>query len=150
MTLDVTTDLVIERPREDVAGYVIDPAHDPVWIGGIREAEMLTPQPVAVGTRVRRIASFLGRKFEYVLEVARLEPNAEVVMRSVQGPFPMTVTYGFDDAGDGTRMSIRVQGGGRGFYRVAGPVMASAVRRNIAGDLKRLKALLEGRDREER
>ena len=29
-------------------------------------------------------------------------------MRSVSGPVPMDITYAFDDAGPGTRASIRV------------------------------------------
>ncbi len=138
MTLDVTKDLVINRPRDEVAAYVIDPAHDPIWIGGIREAEMLTPPPVAEGTQVRRVARFLGRRIEYVLEIARLEPDTEVVMRSVKSPFPMNVTYGFADAPGGTEVTIRVTGAG-------GRLAAVGVRRGIAGDLKRLKGLLESR-----
>ncbi len=143
MSLDVTTDLVIDRPRHVVAAYVIDPAHDPIWIGGIKEAEMLTPPPVAEGTHVRRIATFLGRRIEYVLEIARLEPDTEVAMRSVKSPFPMTVTYLFTDAPGGTKMTIGVTGEPDGVYRLGGPLMAGGVRRSIAGDLKRLKGLLE-------
>jgi hypothetical protein len=64
-------------------------------------------------------------------------------MRSVQGPFPMVVTYEFEDDEAGTLMRIRAQGDATGFYRVAGPLLARAVRKGIAGDLKRLKHLLE-------
>jgi hypothetical protein len=120
MTLDVTTDLVINRPRDEVAAYVTDPAHDPIWIGGIREAEMLTPPPVAEGTRVRRVARFLGRRIEYVLEIAHLDRETEVAMRSVKSPFPMNVKYGFADAPGGTKGDHpghrcgRAAGGSRG------------------------------------
>jgi hypothetical protein len=66
-------------------------------------------------------------------------------MKSVAGPFPMTVDYEFEDAGGGgTLMRIRARGGGSGFYRVAGPALSAAVKRGIAGDLKKLKSLLEG------
>jgi hypothetical protein len=68
-------------------------------------------------------------------------------MRSVKAPFPMRVVYEFEDANGGTRMRIRVSGDASGFYRLGGPLLAPAVRRSIAGDLRRLRSLLEGGDR---
>lgn len=146
MALDVTAELEIGRPRAEVASYVIDPAHDPIWIGGISEARMLTDPPVRVGTRVRRIASFMGREIVYVLEVERLEPGALVAMRSIESPFPMRVTYGFVDApGGGTRASVRVEGEPEGWYKLGGPLLAPGVRRSVSADLRRLKGILEER-----
>lgn len=44
---------------------MIDHRNDPAWIGGISESELLGDPPIAVGSRVRRVASFLGRRIEY-------------------------------------------------------------------------------------
>jgi uncharacterized membrane protein len=145
MAVDVSAEVVIGRPRAEVAAFATDPANDPVWIGGIRSARALQEGPVAVGSRVERTAVFLGRRIEYVNEVVELEPGARLRMRSVRGPFPMEITYGFADASEGTRATIRVQGDAGGFYRLAGPLLSGAVRRSVSGDLRRLKALLEGR-----
>jgi len=139
----VATEIVIERGRQDVARYATDPANDPVWIGGITEAQMLTDPPLAEGTRVRRVASFLGKRIEYVNEVVELRPDSLLAMRSVQSPFPMRVTYEFKEAPGGTLARIRVQGKPEGLYRLAGPAMAPAVRRSITRDLKTLKRLME-------
>jgi hypothetical protein len=38
---------------------------------------------------------------------------------------------------------VRVEGGPEGFYRIAGGLMAPAVKRNIQADVKRLKELME-------
>ena len=62
MPVDVTATGVIGRPREEVAAYLRDPANDTSWIGGLRSARLLTPGPVAVGSQVERVASFLGRR----------------------------------------------------------------------------------------
>ena len=130
--------------RDRIATYAMDPANDPVWIGGIREANWVTEPPLRVGTRVERIASFLGRRIEYVLEVAELGPGARLRMVSVKSPFPMTVTYEFQDAGaSATLAKIRVEGEPGGFYGLASPLMARAVRRSISGDLRRLAAQME-------
>jgi hypothetical protein len=56
----------------------------------------------------------------------------------------METTYEFTDAGDGaTRMTLRNRGEPAGFKRIAGPVMAWAMRRANEQDLRRLQALLE-------
>jgi uncharacterized membrane protein len=141
---DVVLETVVERPRADVAAYVTDWRNDPSWIGALRDVRLETEGPLGVGSRVARVASFLGRRIEYVNEVAEYEPDSRLVMRSVKAPFPMTVTYEFEDAGSGgTRLRIRAQGDASGFYRLARPLLDRAVERGIRGDLERLKRVLE-------
>jgi hypothetical protein len=64
-------------------------------------------------------------------------------MRSVRSPFPMRVTYGFEDAGQATEVSVRVEGDARRAYRLADPIMAALVRRSVRRDLRTLKRVLE-------
>src|ERR671910_2727733 len=108
--IDVTATTTIEAPRDQVASYVVDNRNAPAWIGGISESELLGDLPMVVGSRVRRVASFMGRRIEYVNEVVRLEPGSVLEMRSVKSPFPMRITYAFADAPGGTETSVRVQG----------------------------------------
>lgn len=143
MSIDVQETLVIDRPRRAVAAYVMDPANDTRWIGGIKEVAWITEPPLRTGSQVRRIARFLGRNIHYVLEVVHLEPEVEVVMKSVKSPFPMRVTYSFADAGPATMASVRVQGGAGFLFRLTSPLMALQVSRNLRGDLRRLKRVLE-------
>ncbi len=145
MPVDATAEITVQRPRDEVAAYAMDPANDAVWVSGITEAKMLTDPPVGEGTRVERVASFLGKRIEYVLEVDVHEPRALLLMRSVKGPFPMRVTYTFDDAGEATRASIRVQGDASGFYRLAAPLLSRVVKRSITKDLRNLKRIMESR-----
>ena len=103
----------------------------------------MTDPPFGVGTKVARVASFLGRKMHYAPEVVEYEPK-ELVAMSTDQPFPMTIRYMFADAGSGgTKMTIRVQGEGGGFYQVAAPLLGMMVKRNVSKDLERLKLLLE-------
>ena len=145
MAVDVTTTGTIRRPREEVAAYLRDPANDTEWIGGLRSARLLTPAPVAVGSRVERVASFLGRRVHYVNEITELTGD-RLIMRSVRSPFPMRVTYGHRPATDGaTEVSLRVEGDAGRFYVLVAPLLGVAVRRSIARDLGNLKRVLEGR-----
>jgi hypothetical protein len=60
------------------------------------------------------------------------------------GPFAMETTYTWSDApGGGTRMTLRNRGEPSGFAKVAGPMLAGAMRKANRKDLARLKAILE-------
>ena len=145
MAVDVTATASIDRPRDQVAVYLRNPANDTKWIGGIRSARLLTPRPVTVGSQVERVAGFLGRRVQYVNEITELTAD-RLAMRSVRSPFPMRVTYGHRDAGDSTtEVSLRVQGDAARFYALVAPLLGLAVRRSITRDLRNLKRVLEPR-----
>jgi uncharacterized protein YndB with AHSA1/START domain len=143
MSVDVIVETHIARPREEVAAFAMDPANDRRWIGALSEVNKLTDGPVGPGTRVERVASFLGRRIVYVNEIVEHAPPERLAMRSVKAPFPMTVVYEFEPADRGTLARIRAGGDARGFYGIAGPLLERMVRRGIARDLAALKRLLE-------
>ncbi|PXY31611.1 SRPBCC family protein [Prauserella muralis] len=139
--MDVEASRVIAVAPERVAAYAMDWRNDARWTQGIRNAELTTEAPgggFGVGAEVTRTAYFLGRRIDYVLRVVTHEPPSMLEMTSVAGPFPMHVTYTFAAHPQGTLATIRVRGDASGFYRVAGPVMAPLVRRNLRKDLRDL------------
>jgi uncharacterized membrane protein len=145
MAVDVEVETVVERPIDVVAGYAGDPSNAPDWYVNIESVQWLTPPPMSVGSRLAFVASFLGRRLEYVYEVVELSPGQRLVMRTDEGPFPMQTTYTWSAVGDAaTRMRLRNTGEPAGFSRLAAPVVARAVRRAMRHDLARLKRLLEG------
>jgi uncharacterized membrane protein len=88
----------------------------------------------------------MGKRIEYVNEVTRLDPGSVLEMRSVKSPFPMEITYAFEDVSGGrTRASVRVQGDPSALYRLAGPLLSRQVKKNVKADLERLKDILEDR-----
>jgi uncharacterized membrane protein len=144
MTIDVVTDIVIQRPRSEVAEYAADPDRATDWYSNIKSVEWETPKLLAVGSRFAFVAGFLGRRLVYTYEVRELAPGERFVMSTAQGPFPMETTYTWADAGAGsTRMSLRNRGEPAGFSKLVAPFMGFAVRRANRKDLRRLKELLE-------
>jgi uncharacterized protein YndB with AHSA1/START domain len=144
MVVDVLTAIDIRRPRDDVAAYAADPDHTTEWYANIKTVERETPPPLTVGSRMRFVATFLGRRLAYTYEVVEYVPGERFVMRTAQGPFPMETTYTWQDAGEGvTRMTMRNRGEPAGFARVTAPVMAAAMRRAMTKDLQRLRVILE-------
>ena len=144
MTVDVRSEIVIARPRDDVAAYACDPDNATSWYENVRSVDWKSPKPLAVGSRIAFAARFLGRSLTYTYEVRELVPGSRLVMSTSEGPFPMETTYEWVDAGQGaTRMTLRNRGEPSGFAGVAAPLMARAMRRANQKDLRRLKRLLE-------
>ena len=55
MGIDVTAEVLIQRNREEVARYAINPENDPVWIGGIVEATPPGDPSLRSGSRVQPV-----------------------------------------------------------------------------------------------
>ena len=152
MAIDVRAQLLINKPKAEVAEYATNPHNDPLWVSGIVEAKLLTEPPLAQGAQVERVASFLGKRIQYILEVVDWEPGTRMGMHSIQGPFPMDVTYEFQEAPSemvemGTLVKIRVQGEASGFFKLASPLLAQMVKKSIGKDLKNLKEIMETKAR---
>ena len=144
MPVDVVTETTIERPLEEVAAYAADPANAPEWYENIRSIDWETQPPLQPGSRFAFVARFLGRTIAYTYEAVEYVPGKRLVMRTSQGPFPMETTYTWEPVGDGsTRMTLRNRGEPSGFFKVAGPVMTTAMRRANRKDLKKLREMLE-------
>jgi hypothetical protein len=141
--VDVLTETVIARPRDEVAAYAGNPDNAPEWYENIASVRWRTEPPLGVGSKVDFVANFLGRTLSYTYQVVEYGPE-RMVMRTEQGPFPMETTYTWDpiDATH-TRMTLRNRGEPSGFAKVAAPMMAAAMRRANTKDLARLKQLLE-------
>src|SRR5215212_11086433 len=129
MAVDVETQVEIARPRAEVAAYAVDPDHATAWYRNIERVEWQSPPPLAVGSRIAFVARFLGRRLAYTYELAELVPGERLVMRTLDGPFPMETSYGWADSAGGTRMTLRNRGEPAGFSKIAAPMMATAMRR---------------------
>ena len=137
---------MIALPRDEVADYAADPNNATAWYENIEAVEWRSSQPLAVGSKIAFVARFLGRRLTYTYEVREFIPGERLVMSTDEGPFPMETTYTWEESGTGgTRMTLRNRGEPSGFAKVAGPMLASAMRRANAKDLAQLKKILEMR-----
>jgi uncharacterized membrane protein len=144
VSVDVVTEIVIDRPVAEVAAYASDPSNAPVWYANIESIDWKTDPPARSGTAVTFVAHFLGRRLEYTYEFVEVVPEQRLVMRTQDGPFPMETTYTWAAVHSGsTRMTLRNRGTPAGFSKLVAPVMAPAMRRANRKDLAKLKAILE-------
>jgi uncharacterized membrane protein len=144
VSVDVQTEVVIARPRVEVAAFAANPENAPAWYVNIKSTEWKSEPPLRIGSRVAFVAHFLGRRLAYTYEVTEFRPHERLVMRTAEGPFPMETTYTWESTEQGsTRMRLRNRGNPSGFSRLFAPFMVAAMRRANRNDLARLKSLLE-------
>lgn len=144
MSVDVVTEIVIDRPVAEVAAYAIDPNNAPAWYANIESIDWKTEPPAGAGTAVTFVAHFLGRRLQYTYEFVEVVPEQRLVMRTQDGPFPMETTYTWASVStESTRMTLRNRGTPAGFSKLVAPFMAPALRRANRNDLAKLKAILE-------
>jgi hypothetical protein len=138
--VDVTVSQDISAGPEQVAAVLFDATRDPQWIGGAKKAEVLTHgAPYGVGYRVRRTGGFLGRTFSWVTEITDYEPARLTRMKYVAGPFQGGVDYSIAPRDGGSLVTIRNYGAASFSF----PFMATMMRMSVAGDLRRLKRIVE-------
>ncbi len=143
--VDVQTEILINRPRPEVAEYAANPDNAPKWYVNIHESQRLTDGPIGTGSKVAFTARFMGRELNYTYEFVDCVPGEKLVMRTAQGPFPMQTTYTWTDEGGGTRMTLGNTGKPSGFSKLAGVLMEPMIRRETRKDLQKLKSILEAR-----
>ena len=144
MTVDVFSEITIERPIAEVAAYAADPFNAPAWYVNIESVEWVTPPPAQLGSTVKFVARFLGRQLAYTYEFVDFVAGERLVMRTAQGPFPMETTYTWSPLGDGrTHMELRNRGEPSGFSKIMARFIGLAMRRANRKDLERLRSILE-------
>jgi len=147
--VDVTTSITIDRPCDEVARYAADPDNVPQWYVNIQTVEWQTERPLRLGSQIRFVAQFLGKRLAYTYEVVEFRASDRFVMRTSEGPFPMETTYEWKAIGDQqTEMHLRNRGRPSGFSSLLSPFMAFMIRRATTKDLQCLKRVLESEPRD--
>ena len=142
--VDVSTSTIIDCPLHRVASYAADPDNDPNWYVNIKSVEWKTSRPPVLGSQIAFVAQFLGRRLAYTYEIVELVPDARLVMRTSEGPFPMETSYQWEPLSESsTRMTLRNRGEPTGFSWLMSPFMSFMMRRANNSDLKLLKDVLE-------
>jgi uncharacterized protein YndB with AHSA1/START domain len=142
--IKVDESVVIDRPAEDVFAYVSDGTNAPRWQRGLREVRRTTEGPIGVGTRHTVERDFMGRRLTLTNEFTRYEPNTLVAF-DWKGTVPGQASYIVEPVEMArTKLTSRVEMRPSGLLRLAEPVMAAGLARDVKANLVTLKRLLEG------
>jgi uncharacterized protein YndB with AHSA1/START domain len=140
----VEQSFTVARPPEAVFDYLTDPANLAEWQTAKTEVEQITDGPPGQGTRIReRTKGPGGREFDQVTEFAEFDRPRRVLVRVVEGPFPIDGSWDFEPEGEGTRVHFVAEGPLRGPMRVLRLLAERMVARQFAGYHERLRENLE-------
>ena len=138
MSVDAKAEIVIERPRSEVAKIMFDPKCDKLWIGGLTNVFPLSSGLLKAGSRVNRDGSFQGRQYSAQVLVVKDEAETMLELTSDE-PFEMKTKYELEDVDGGTRVKLRVEGIVEHQYKTPPAVFTKLVSESLNEDLKKLK-----------
>jgi uncharacterized protein YndB with AHSA1/START domain len=142
--ISVEKSIVIDRPAKDVFAYVTDQTNAPRWQRGLVEVRRTTDGPIGVGTRHTFVRTLMGRRMDGSNEYTRYEPNNLVAFKATSGGWPLQASYAVEPARrDRARLTSRIEMRPSGLLRLAEPLMAAGLRRDMEANLGALKSLLE-------
>ena len=142
--VDVSTEIIINLPKEKVTEFALDPANVPDWCTHIKSVEWDHDAPLRAGAKLVFNEQIMRRPHKQVYEVVEIIPGQKVIMKSQSNGLRMETTVAWQAINENTTcMTLRNRGQPRGFSKLMAPIMARAVRRANRKDLERLKAILE-------
>ena len=141
--IQVEKSVVIQKPVAEVFEFVTNGENTTKWQGGV-EAIIPEGPPNVVGSRYTEVRKFMGQEMRSMMELTAFEPNARWAARVIKGPVPYEVTATFEESGGGTKMTTRVEGEPKGFFKVAEGMMKGQLEKSLEEDGMRLKGILEG------
>lgn len=137
----------IDAPTDRVWALFIDLANHAGRITGITKVEMLTPGPVAVGTRFKETRTMFGRDATEEFTVTALEPGRLYTMTANSCGVAYTATHTFAAENGGTRVTLDLSGKATSFFawlmKPLGWLMQGAMKSAIQKDLDDLKRAVE-------
>ncbi len=139
----VEHNVVIQRPPADVFARVADVETWPAWNETAREARITSPGRRGVGATFQLTGQVLGRPLQVDHVVTEYEPHHRFAARTLSGPFQATGTYVLDPVDGGTRLTLVMEGEPGGAMKLAGPMIARTIKKQIETQVDHLKRLLE-------
>ena len=132
----------IKRPVDEVFAVMSDLSKNPKWISAVNETTKTSDGPIGVGTTWHSVGKFLGRRVESDTVYTEFEPNRKFTFEATT-PFPMTVAFTFESVAGGTGVEQVVDAEPGGFFKLAGPLLVAAAKRQFQNDLDTLRDLME-------
>jgi uncharacterized membrane protein len=144
----ISHSVTIERPVEAVWDYTTDARNDPIWQRNVVEVGRGADRSVEAGSEVEETFTFLGRRFPVTLVVTEHTPHRRSAVTVTGAPVAGRGAYDYDAVEAGTRFTMTFEADAHRLFKLAEPVFARLVRRDLANCCETLRDLLEaGADR---
>jgi uncharacterized membrane protein len=137
--------VVIARPQHEVFDFLAKFENLSVYDAFVTASGQVGDGPPGLGTRGWGITRFMGQHFDWTVEFTEFEPPRRMVSRSVEGKRDLTAAFTLEPAGDGTRVTERLETGaamGGLVGRLPRPLVNRLLSRSLRANLRTLARLL--------
>lgn len=142
--IEVTSEVAIDRPADEVFTFLADAENNPTWQQGMQRCKWTTTPPIREGSIYEQEARMLGKTITSTFEVTDLQPGRRITVRTIESTFPIEVTRSVEPTSETTcRAGAHVTGDPSGMFKLAAPLLRKMVERSVRGDYRRLKEHLE-------
>ncbi len=137
--------VVIARPVSEVFAFVASALDWPRWHSTMMEAEQTSPGEVGVGATFRGINREMGMRMPWTSEATHYERDRKWGETITSGSTAIQEQITFEPLGTGTMIKQEYDLRVGGALRLLSPVLVASMRREMKGNLTRLKGILEGK-----
>lgn len=146
--MKVQTRIVIDRPVEQVWGYLDDHSHEMEWRApSLKRLDQVGKGPAGIGTRYEGVIALGPGDFPYVNELTRYEPPNRVSWKAVSSTgwvIGASGSYILERDGDRTRLTHEIDLEPNKFAgRLVMPLLGVIGSRGVMPMLAKLKARVE-------
>ena len=153
--LGATASAEIDQPIDVVWAFVTDLTNMPHWVDGVSEPVLAPgagaePSGLREGVPFTSRYTYAGRTHTMHYVVTAFEPARRYALKSTEGPSSVELTLRLDAAAGGAvRIAKTTRAGSDGrvtsaMFLLLGPLLRRLMRRQIAKELARCKAAVEG------
>ena len=124
--MNVESMVIIERPVEEVFGFVVDLTNIPSMDPSVESVEKTSEGPIEAGTtfRMRQKTPPLGKVREASVHYTAVEPNKKIEFEAMVEPISPTASLTFEQANGGTRVTFRGEPNPVGPFKVLSPLIS--------------------------
>ncbi len=142
--VDVSTEIIINLPKEKVAEFASDLGNAPSWCTHIKSVEWNNEAPLRAGAKLVFNEQIMRRRHQYVYEVVEIIPGQKMIMRTSGNGMRMETTVAWQALNENTTcMTLRNRGVPTAFSKPIAPLLKLAIRNASRRNLKQLKKMLE-------
>ena len=134
---------VINGLASDIFAYLTDIEKGTEWQAELLEAGQTSTGPMGVGTTIREVRRFMGRRMETVFLITEFEQDQKMSFKSTSAPFPLRGQYTLEGAEEGTRVTFSIEADLSGVFKMAETIVVQSAKRQMDADISKLKTLLE-------
>src|SRR5215212_11370445 len=137
--------VIIERPVEEVFGFVLDLTNIPSTDSSVRSVEKTSEGTIEAGTTflMRQEAPPVGKVREATVRYTAVEPNRNIEFEATVGPITPTARLTFEHANGGTKVTFRGEPNPVGPLKIISPLISYQGQRMWDKRLAGLKSTLE-------